>query len=395
MTKKKLLLFDDEDLLKNQYIENLEDYVSDEYEIVSIKTDQFVDIVEILRNRKKTVNEKQDDSNWNKEFDDAAIFIIDYELFKADSKIEWGEDFAYYLRYFSKCDYILGLNRFGDKTFDLTLIGHLDSYADLNIGSEDLLNRGLWTNNFNDYRPWYWPTVISYQKSFEKKVEDVLHNLTKPIHEVLKIPSNVLIAISNSAGNQLGVEGKDISTVTFEDFFRKSNIVLKYKDKDNHYSEPMISRIIAARISKWLERSILPGQDILVDAPHLVSRYPSLLQGEPEDVNSWNASTNQESFEEAGINFKLIEEFRMKNVHWFSRPVWIWSDVSECKDITEVTKPWKIIESDFVFAEDASKFFNAKECRQFLPEISSPYTRRFIKFFEDVTYSEKSRLYKV
>jgi hypothetical protein len=155
-------------------------------------------------------------------------------------------------------------------------------------------------------------------------------------------------------------------------------------------SKDALARVSAARISKWLERLVLPGQDILVDAPHLVSRYPSLMTGDVMDIETWNRTARLVSHEDLGLRTDLIEPFRLKKDHWLSRPVWFWDEVRECQDILEVREPWKMERPNWVFCEDASRFYE-EGCREFIADVASPFARRFVKNFEGVDYRPKVR----
>lgn len=154
----------------------------------------------------------------------------------------------------------------------------------------------------------------------------------------------------------------------------------------------MIGRIAVTRISKWLERLILPGQDTLVDAPHLVSRYPSLLKEELTDIVTWNKTARFGSYIDLGLDHRKIEEFRFKKSCWLSRPTWFWRGLSECQKIKEVSAPWEKKSTDFAFCEDDSKFHKREECKEFIAESDSPYVQRFVFGFEDVDYRPKVRL---
>ena len=106
--------------------------------------------------------------------DNASIFIIDYDLLSSQEEGEekneefftgslTGEIVAYLVRCFSKCKLIIGLNQYGNNPFDLTLRGDLDSFADLNLGGDQLDNPNLWMGDWQDseqeFRPWSWPNL--------------------------------------------------------------------------------------------------------------------------------------------------------------------------------------------------------------------------------------------
>jgi hypothetical protein len=156
----------------------------------------------------------------------------------------------------------------------------------------------------------------------------------------------------------------------------------------------MIARIAAARLSKWLEREVLPGQDVLTDAPHLVSRFPSLLKGDPSEQDSWNRTAAFGTPDQLGIRDEVIEKLEYKQNYWLSRAAWFWKDVTNVSRIPEVSEPWEKRPPKFVFAEDASRFYPEKDCREFLASVESPFVRRFVRFYgkNEVDYAPKVRI---
>src|SRR5258708_4989570 len=73
------------------------------------------------------------------EFDAADILIIDYDLLHLDESYLTGENVAYLARCYSRCGLIVGMNQFDHgNAFDLSLKGHPESYADVNISAKQL-----------------------------------------------------------------------------------------------------------------------------------------------------------------------------------------------------------------------------------------------------------------
>lgn len=397
MSKPLLLVYDDEESMMRRYLERLENIpeLEREFEMDSISDEEFLRAVESLRERvRHSRNRRTNEDDWNSRFDEASVSIIDYDLIDAASISENGEEIAYYLRFFSKCNFIIGLNRFGQSTFDLTLMGHVDSYADLNIGARDLANRGLWTGESDGFRPWYWPSVIEYCKSFRKRIDDVTENFSRPMLEVLGFPEHVFLSLPPNSLECLATERDVLIDATIQDFFERSSLVLKEKDRRSYFSDEAKGRATAARISKWLERTVFPGQDILVDAPHLVWRFPSLLTGDLSRLRTWNKTASFGPLKDLGIRLDKIRKFSFKNRHWLSRPAWFWQDVIECDSILEVREPWKKANYDYVFAEDSSQFSRRGSCREFTSDVDSPFRRRFVRQFSDYDYRPRIRLYK-
>lgn len=393
--KETILVYDDDRKIGQDYVERLEklDVVTETFKVEILDDSKFVEELEILKERQLNLREEKSWIDNSLSLDNASIFIIDFELINPDlGPIPSGEGVAYYTRCFSRCGLIVGLNFIRGNIFDLTLEGNPKSFADLNISSDQLNNPGLWGGETDDFRPWYWPNLSKQIETFEKKVVDVKENLDSSICNFLGFPKEVVEIFSRNVGEFIGDNPHE---TTFRDFVEDSPNVLRGKDNEatDNMDEEMMGRIAASRVSKWLERLVLPGQDILVDAPHLVMRYPSLLKLDRAKVENWNKTAKFEPYDELDLDFEIIEQFRFKKDYWLSRPVWFSSQLSNCQDIKEVQEPWEREEIDFVFCEDSSSFYEKDECKTFIAKMESPYDRRFVRNFDDAEYSPIKRLH--
>lgn len=367
--------------------------VGDNFDLIeSISNEDFKEELRVLRKRQSRTRLGQ---RWDEKslFDRTTVLVIDYDLLTASKDVSLtGENVAYLTRCFSKCNFILGLNLdikiAGIDPFDLTLRGHPESFCDLNIGSGQLNNEGLWGDERKRFRPWYWPQLLDYLMSFEERVSEAIEHLDDAISKILEI-GRIIKTFPRSVTDFLA--GAPRKT-TFRKFVEKSGYGLRGRDESP--PDEIMGRIAAARLSKWLERLVLTRQDIVVDAPHLVSRYPSLLEGEHSDINVWNKTAQFEKFDKLSLDHKKIEKFRFRKTHWFSRPVWFWGDLSESSEIKEVQEPWERETVEYVFCEDSSSFHKQEDCMKFLMESDSPYKRRYIRNFRDegVDYQPRVRL---
>lgn len=391
MSKKDIYVFDDEASLKTQYKKRLEriEAINDLYNVHIIDDEIFEKEIQIILERQREVRRT---GKWNGKsiFDDVSILFIDYDLIKALKSPSYitGEIVAYLARCFSKCGIIIGLNQFGRDPFDLTLKGRLDSYCDLNIGSKQMYNPGLWSDDKIEFRPWYWPVLPSYLEKFEKKVKNIKKDVKGKIFEVIGL-SEFENYLPKSVSEF--IKTKQVST-TFEWFVKNSGSGLRGR-RDKKATEDMIARISAARLTKWVERYIVQGQDIVVDAPHLITRYPSLLKNDGDEIEAWNQTTYFKEPKNLGIDYKRIERHRLKNDEWFSRPVWSWRGLMDEHKIDEVRSPWEKKISDYVFCEDASSFYDREDCRQFTCGLDSPFVYRYLKYFKGVEYRPRVRLF--
>lgn len=348
-----------------------------DYRVEAYSVDQFTN--DLTQLEKRASGKKTSDIG----FDKAAVLVIDYDIAKLPhASLLTGERVAYLVRCFSNCGLIIALNQFGPNSFDLTLNGHPESFADLNLGDSQLISRGLWSNQWNGFRPWHWPLVVEAYESFEKRIKKV--TLSDRIFDTLGFPPQVVRTLPSSAIAWIAPKTKmtDIEGVTFQDFLDQSPHGLKPKANRTNAN---LQRMACARVSKWLERIVLPGQNILVDAPHLVARFPSLL-GKKPTVKVLNAICK------LGVSANLeldpaIEAHRFKAKDWLSRPAWFWESVRGSEEIKEVREPWSKEELSHYFCEDLSAFLPAEKCTEFVAAVPSPFTRRFVARTPDVEYT--------
>ena len=399
--KEKILIYDDEKPQTEAFRKNLmrglkKAKLEDVFDVKTLAENKLQISMEILRTRQERIRDNGEYPDETTQFDETSIFIIDYDLLKSTARgFFTGENLAYSVRCFSKCKLIVALNQFGTNSFDLTLKGHPESFADLNLGADQLDNPGLWQGNWGDsrrgYRPWYWPNLSRFLRNFDQKVGDAQQNLDKPICKVLGFNQELFGVLPRAVVQFIGKgKGNDPAKTTFREFIRESGNGLRPKDA-NILDEDVLARVGAARISKWLERFVLPEQDILVDAPHLVSRYPSLIVSHEREIEAWNRTAQLVNYRDLGLDTVLIDRFRFKKDYWISRPVWVWDKLRECKQIKEVSEPWGTAKPVWVFCEDASRFYDRDACREFLADTASPFIRRFARGFKNVDYRPRVR----
>lgn len=403
-TKKKILICDD---VKGEGESNIaKSWRDDLMKIPSVKkrfgepqvvnSGSFKKALDGLEERQKLSRgkKKQEEPKFGDNlFDEAAILLLDYDLFYYDSRT--GEEIAYLARCYSQCGIILALNQFNtnkDNPFDLTLRGHPDSFADLNLSGGQLSNPGLWDKDrskWEAFRPWSWSVLPQAVDKFEHRVNSLQSDLKEKILSYFDFPDEVAMTLARSTREFLGK--KEVLKVTFEDFVDNSGKCLRPKDEP--FNQEAKARIAAARISKWLERLVLSGQDILVDAPHLALRFPSLLKAKTnrDKSETWNKTAAFEDESKLSINHKILEKDIFKKSDWLSRPAWYWNRLATREEILEVKNPWGTKFPDFVFAEDTSCFIERDNAYEFVADLSSPFVRRFVAKVKKVNYAPSVR----
>jgi hypothetical protein len=392
MAKMKLLLCDDDPRRVDGWAHTLNGVAETarQFEIKPLLKSEFLDSMEELHRRRRDARLRKPLKINTTPFDSADLLVIDYDLIALDN--ETGEDVAYLARCYSHCGLIVMLNEVATNDFDLTLTDHPDSFADLNMGDAQLANPGLWGEPFEGFRPWYWPVVPHAVTKFEKRATLLKAALDLPVLDHLGLPREVIRALPRETREFLGRDQSPEAT-TFDKFVRLSGNGLARKDVS--LGEEFTARIAAARIYKWLDTVVLPCQDLLVDAPHLTSRFPSLLIGSRNTLESWNAVCSVSSApSHLGINDGLLEPFRFVSEEWLSRPAWYWPLVSNCDAIPEVTHPWSSEPIEFEFCEDLSRFVPASEARAFVADLPTPFVHRSVldqrsKFGRDLINNTK------
>lgn len=320
-----------------------------------------------------------------KKLDETEVFVIDYDLLNAKNIVSYtGEDVAYLARCYSTCKAIVAVNQFTTaKDFDLSLTGRPESFADLNVSEPHITNVGLWSSSWPPgFRPWSWPVLPDLVDKFDQRVKFVRDRLDLPMLRALGFEASEIETLPRSAIAFLSRSATNVERLTFRDFVQKSANTLRPKDVSRIGSgataDDKIARIAAARLSRWLEDFILPAQEILVDAPHLVSRYPSLLTGSRQrDPRTWNKTAHIASARDLGIDHELLNQFAFPEF-WLSRPAWFWPRITTCRRIAEVADPTTRKASEFVFCEDVSAFVPKHDGKSFTAAVPSTYVRRYV-----------------
>jgi len=411
-----ILICDDREDQEAQWVTALKeaDYVN--FEIESLHPDEeFGQAISALQKRKRRAREIHENDDEMPEaieeanvdlsggeeesirdVDDASILFIDYDLLNLD-EFATGEDVAYLARCYSKCDLIVALNQFnfGKLTFDLTLRGHPHSFADLNISSKLIETdyEGLWKEPWKDeFRPWSLPLLPDAVERFRERVEILDGHIEDQILNLLEVPDQVSNNLPRSVLEFLGEEGED---ATFRQFVQESGQGVK--ENYGPLARESVKRIAAARISHWLEQIVLPGQNILVDAPHLISRYPSLLpEDQIEDPRAWDETADFVPADELNIDSEKIESSLLEEKPvWISQPAWYWRQVSENEEIAEVKEPWAVDHPEYIFCEDTSNFVTSRsEVSEFVADLDSQFVRRYVKRIDRLNSSGKSIVYR-
>ena len=381
MAKKKVLICDDEVEYAQDWTRALNKTLRKycpEYEATFLSKEILTQSIRDLAQRHtgNTITEN--------EFDSADVLVVDYRLEYLDGEAGFitGEEIARLARIHSKCGIIIVLNErpYGDGRFDLTFKGYPHSFADLHVNSSHLHAPGLWKDIHIDnliFRPWTWPHIPTAVSKYENRIKELQGSMNENILEYFQfttdwplLPENIRSFIS---------EAKD-TPITFTDFVTGSpNAKRSAKDI---YQEEAQPRIAAARIHHWLERMILPLQEILIDAPHLAARYPGILKDNAK-IESWNetaklAGTTTDMRWVSAKSRSAIKALQFEKSNWLTRPVWRGLRLRDEKTLIDARASIEDKPIPFVFCEDISQFMNSDFAQWISADIPSSNRMRWI-----------------
>ncbi len=306
-------------------------------------------------------------------FDGIDVAFIDYDLLKVDHLD--GENLARLVRCYSDTAVIVVVNReYG--AFDLKLRADPTVWADVDIHSTQIGNDGLWNDSWDGFRPWHWPLLPNAVRAFRANVKKFRKLLNQPIAKATGMSNEMLAVLPESVWEQVG-KGPDRSKVQVSQVV--DGVPMGLRQKEKLLDDDAVTRFAVARLTKWLCQVVLPGQSIIIDAPHLVGRLPCLLapgkKSVPAVLNELRLISKTRF---KALDDRWIRKYAFDGNGLVDRPVWIWPDLSKDTRIPDVREPWKVKPLPMVFCEDVSQFVTRSAARQFRAEVDSPYSARFV-----------------
>jgi len=344
--------------------------------VTAASGESFQELLELINHRRSTWREDGDLTETSKlaSIDKIDVVVVDYDLLGySPGGDTTGSRLAYLLRCFSTCGFIVVLNEYGVNAFDYSLGGPWSDFADLHIGDIQIGNAGLWSPDFKGYRPWHWPIVPSARSNFEKCVKDVQANFDEPVFGFLGLESYIDWLPRHAHDFFYG--SGSLESVRFSTFVEKARGGIEPKDS---IPPEHAARVAAARLIAFLNLIVLPEQSIIVDAPHLVSRFPSLIGDAGHDLQSWNRLCDPVSSVVDDLLPGYLEQHRFQHQHWLWKPGWYWPEINKDTRISEVTDPWSATDLEWVFCENVSRFLPTRFGHAFRADVSPPFTRRYV-----------------
>ncbi len=346
-------------------------------------------------------------ANEKSSLDNTDVLLVDNDLFELPGLKDYSaETVAARASLYTACGCIVVLNLSPDLDFDLTLLGHPSSKADLHINDRFVADPGLWEECprvDGGFRPWHWPLLLRSAAMYRTRVSELAEAFEsgvtgEPILNYFGFEQWSRRRLSRAARAFLHPE---IATdqVSFSQFVQDNVSAVNVQDgkciarRDDLVK---LARVCARRIGKWLERYVLGPQDVLLDFPHLIEKMPfSIPDREQRNVDFWNSFAKLEESPIEVLEGLGIRPFDKGN--WFDRPVF-WAQGAESdENLERLLGVEDVNPCEFVFCEDASSFHRAKDCDQFIAAHNTVSDNRFVRWFgkeegEELRYGPQSRL---
>ena len=373
MSSLSVLVYDDQIAIAKEIARKIEEA----YPFARTKPAEIPDLqqlIELMSRRRTEWRRNSNSSPLAEEHpaDQADIIVVDYDLFQYVETT--GSQLAYRLRCFSECGFIAILNGYRRRNvFDASLSSPIVDFADLHISDVQIENKGLWRTPFKGYRPWYWPVIPEAITDFENCISDVRNNFDEPILAFLGL-QEVIDWIPERALTFLTRE-PDVEKVTFRSFIESDRGGIDPRDA---IGTAQLARVAAAQIRALLNSIILPEQSILIDAPHLISRFPSLITRGRDEITEWNRLCDPVDPPIEELLNECLKDHRFQKDHWLSRPAWYWPNVKRDKRVEEVKSPWTPKEGRWLFCENISRFAPVEYTQPFRAIVSPPFVQRYV-----------------
>ena len=328
---------------------------------------------------------KTSDRAITKKVEAADLSFVDFDLRGADVEggLITGERVAQLLRLSVPTGPIVSLDRRLMRTFDLNHRRPTITNADLMLRWEDLGVRSLWGGKPSDYDPWYWPNLVELASNYSKRVDFVAAHYDRSIVSALEVPDEIRATLPGDDARL----ALDFRTATFDQVTKAS-----LPKNPSFVTEGCRHRISASVVGSWLQSTVLPPQDVLIDAPHLVRHCPSLLRGGQGAGNLAKLVTKRVDAK-VPLDSNKLKSHRFKHGVWVDRPVWWLSGVLNDHEIKDIAEPWTKPTLRLEFAEDESRFVRRQSLSPY--ESEGFFGTRFVRgrsAHSSIEYVPPSRL---
>lgn len=397
----RFLILDDETSRAETWAETIRQFLAADDEVVVFERGQVSDVINEIQQKRFEARNGNFESVLALEGYD--LVIIDYDLLGLESNggsAGWstGAEIAYAARLMCDVGPLVVVNQYGNNSFDLTMKRSWFSKADLDLGSHQIVNPGVWSSSgFSGFRPWQWPNLQKEAVRFERMTAFVKENLDHSIVETFGFDLEDTASPRYIGYELAGLLGIKDEGVTFRELLTTNTDVRVFHvlEKDLAILQAMnddrLARVTAVVVWRWLEKIVLPNQETLSDLPHLALELPWIYK-EWKDPHQWNRLSDLTLTAELD---PLVGECAFVPDFMFSRPVY-WGGLLKEK----IGRPEDFNVSqipNLVFCEDTSQFVNEEDATDFPSDLPAFEKQRWVKngspdFAIEVSYEPQSYL---
>jgi hypothetical protein len=377
----RILIVDDEPDRSKGWAKSIQAFGLPRAAVTALDLDASRALIEAADKRRRLAREEKDPfaSGIECELDHVDLLVVDYDLQEMVETGQWSTGLwvAMLARAFTRVKLIVLVNQFGTNMFDLTLSKAVKSRSDFDVGSAQLLNPALWDwTRVDGYAPWSWCDGVLPAVDRLDAVVDWMHGkLDEPVLGALGFGNGIEGSDPDTwISQELWQECVGDPTRTFREMVDEAEF-LTVKDRAfiKKFDEPC-ARVAAAVVSHWLDRWVIPSNDVLADLLHLTSASPWLLM-DRQDVGAWQATTHRDGFR---VLLPAVQKHEFLPQFPLSRPV-VWrKKVMRCPELAEPTGFTYDGFPDVVFCEDTSQFQSFVDARSFSSRLPGSDPQRWV-----------------
>lgn len=296
-TNRLALVCDDHTSRLDRWKKIVEERLGDEWAVKEVGGEQLANMISALGAKEAASREGQDAEELLAEeekqqlalLDGADLVLFDSDLTPSieDSKLigldfsrtlrnQMGDTVARQIRSFTNAGFIVVVNMFwghypGPRVFDLTMMQGWQSHADLHVSEAELEDDALWngvTRDSDEYHPWVWPALANAHE-FVRRSEAAVGDLDEDVLSRLGLDFD---RFSPRQSDLFGPDGAK----TFREL-TASGLGFRYTTEGARHSDESVRRMAASVLRRWLARTLVAGQNVVTDGPHLLTRLSPLL----------------------------------------------------------------------------------------------------------------------
>lgn len=305
----------------------------------------------------------------------------------------YGDAVARQIRSYTDAGLIVVVNMFwsrhsDSKVFDLTMMQDASSFGDINVSAAELGDKALWFGSEEQngsYYPWSRPSIDTAY-SVVRSSENAVENIDALVFESLGLSASRLLRSQRDL-----FEDRDAEKSTYDDLC-STRLGFRYGGECtsslSQHTQRAKVRMAASVLRRWLQRIVVPPQNVYADAPHLYLRLWTLMGQEVDNLAAWNRLPNSTWASSASLS--AAPALATKLSPFLTNPVF---DIDQALPIARDTF---VSSSSFVeslaFAEDTRSFVGEDHVEAFSSDIPGPSGRRHVQVLEGVGYEPAPRL---